>query len=403
MSDAHHGGQWQAESDNPLFPKVVMDHPEWCNTWQDGSLDATLNYDIPAVRATYLGILREMATNYDIDGLELDWMRWGRHFPAGRQREYLDVLTHFVHEVHLMLRKVAREKGRDRLILGHRVAATVEECLNIGCDVATWARRGYADFLAPMDFFQHDINVRPDDFVRATEGTGCLIYPGFSRPKYSYLDRYPAPLRSLDEFRALACNIYRFGATGASVFNMYLWPPEEHEFRAAAISVLADPKTACAGPRHYVYIPTGAGAAPTGVAKDQVITFGPESVGKRQVYRFRMADGKGGEELRGVLRFRIYDAGPQDEFSIDLNGETLAPEKLKRQHFPQGEPSEEPGGSPVLPGEPFTWPAGLRFEVSLADCPPFKGDNELGIVLVNARVSAEKAPVMEALEVKVSA
>jgi uncharacterized lipoprotein YddW (UPF0748 family) len=59
-----------------------MDHPEWCNTWPDGSLDATLNYAIPEVQAHRLQILREMATNYDIDGLELNWMRCCRHFPA---------------------------------------------------------------------------------------------------------------------------------------------------------------------------------------------------------------------------------------------------------------------------------------------------------------------------------
>jgi uncharacterized lipoprotein YddW (UPF0748 family) len=52
------------------------------HTWPDGSLDATLNYAIPEVQAHRLQILREMATNYDIDGLELNWMRCCRHFPA---------------------------------------------------------------------------------------------------------------------------------------------------------------------------------------------------------------------------------------------------------------------------------------------------------------------------------
>jgi hypothetical protein len=111
MSDAHHGSRWQAQSDNELFPKVVMEHPEWCNTWEDGSIDATLNFAVPQVQALWMAILREMATNYDIDGIELDWMRWCRHFPHGRQREYLDVLTHFVHDVHIMLRDVAGRRA----------------------------------------------------------------------------------------------------------------------------------------------------------------------------------------------------------------------------------------------------------------------------------------------------
>jgi len=402
MSDAHHGAHWQAESDNPLFPQIVMAHPQWCNTWQDGSVDATLNYAVPEVQAHYLQILREMATNYDIDGLELNWMRFGRHFPAGHQREYLDVLTRFVHQVHTMLRDVARQKGRDRLILGHRVAPTVEECLNIGCDVGTWAKRGYADFLAPMEFFHHDLDVRPEEFVRAVEGTGCLVYPGFGQPKYSYSARYPLSMRSLDEFRALARNIYAWGGTGASCFNMYLWKPEEQEFRARAIAILSDPRRALSGPRHYIYLPLGGGVGPTGTSHEQTLTFGADSVGRRQVFAFRMADGKDGQRLQGVLRFRLYDASPQDEFAIDLNGEAIARDKFTIEHHPQGETSEEPGGPVTLPGASFTWPANLRFEVALEDCPAFRGDNELGITLAKRSGADEKDPVMEALEVRVS-
>ena len=400
MSDAHHGTHWQAESDNPLFPKIVMDHPKWCNTWQDGSLDATLNYAVPEVQAHYLGILREMATNYDIDGLELDWMRFCRHFPAGHQREYLDVLTHFVHDVRIMLRDVARQKGREKLILGHRVAPTLDECLNIGCDVGTWAKKGYADFLAPMKFFLLDLNVRPDEFVRAVEGTECLVYPSFGQLRYSY--SYPLFMRSLDEFRALARNIYAWGAAGGSCFNMYFWKPEHQELYTQAIAILSDPRKALAGPRHYIFLSPGGGVEPTGRNKDQTLTFGADRVGRRQVFTFRMADGKNGEKLQGVLRFRIYGASPEDQFAIDLNGGAIAPGKLRIEHQPQGEVSEEPEGPVGQPGGSFTWPANLRFEIALADCPPFRGDNELGMTLVKRNPTSEKAPVMEALEVCVA-
>jgi len=402
MSDAHHGAQWQAQSDNPLYPQIVMDHPEWCNTWQDGSLDATLNYAFPEVQAHYLQILREMATNYDVDGLELDWMRFCRHFPAGHQREHLGDLTHFVHDVHIMLRNVARQKGRDRLILAHRVAPTVDECLNIGCDVGTWARKGYADYLAPMEFFLHDVSVRPDDFVKAVAGTGCLVYPGFGQPRYSYAATYPLYMRSLDEFRALACNIYAWGGAGASVFNMYLWKDQDQEFSAHAIAILSDPRKALAGPRHYVYLPHAAGAGPTGKINDQSLTFGADSVGRRQVFTFRMADGKHGEKLQGVLRFRIYDATPLDEFAIDLNGEAIAPGKLRVTSQPQGETFEALAGPLFQPGAPFTWPAGLCFEVALEDCPAFRGDNALGIALTKRGTAGDKHLVMEALDVRVS-
>jgi len=439
MSDAHQGTCWRAKSDDPLVSQFLMDHPEWCNTWDaepvmlalSGRLDATLNYAVPEVRAHRLQILREMATNYDIDGLELDWMRWCRHFPAGRQREYLDVLTGFVGQVRAMLDGVARKKGVERMILGHRVPVTLEESLNIGCDVGTWAKKGYADFLAPMDFLYNDLNLRSDEFVRAVGGAECLVYPGFGStgysfghlsPPYDYRTgkRRPVAMRSLEQFRATAANWYAWGAAGGSCFNMYLWQPEFQEFYAQAIAILSDPKKALAGPRHYVYLPVwkdrslpehSSYLGPTGRHNAQILTFGADTVGRRQAFVFRMADGRSGEKIRGLLRFRIYDATLEDAFKIDLNGAPVAPEKLNVEYQPEGEAWEEPSGPKGLPRcgvqegfdakGPFVWPANVRFDVALGDCPPFKGDNELGITLVKKNPSAEKHPVMEALEVRV--
>lgn len=428
MSDAHHGRQWQAQSDSPLFPQVVMEHPEWCNTWEDGSRDATLNYALPQVQAHRLAILREMARNYDIDGLELNWMRWCRHFPSGHQREHLDDLTHFVHEVRLMLREVAKEKGRGPLILGHRVPVTLDECLDIGCDVGTWARRGYADYLSPMDFLFNDLGVHTEEFVRAVEGTGCLVYPSFGSTKYSFGRMYDdnnlyegkdnhraLSMRSLSQFRATACNWYAWGARGGSCFNMYLWQPEQQSFYRDAIAVLSSPELAMAGPRHYVYLPVwkdhGGGVGPTGRSNCQSLHFTADSVGKRQAFTFRMADGRNGERLSGLLRFRIYGAEPGDEFAFDLNGAALAPEALNREHQPEGEVWDEQEGEGWLPraGEPdvfkgsvpFTWPSNARFDVALKHCPPFRGDNELGVVLASMAPGEARELVMEALEVRV--
>ncbi len=61
MSDAHHGARWLPPSAGRHASKFISDHPEWCNTWEDG--------------------------------IELDWTRHGRHFPSGRQKEHAPILT----------------------------------------------------------------------------------------------------------------------------------------------------------------------------------------------------------------------------------------------------------------------------------------------------------------------
>jgi hypothetical protein len=417
MADAHHGMVWLEKAENPLYAKIISDHPEWCNTWKDGSLDATLNYAIPEVQDHRLQILRELVTNYDVDGLELDWMRWCRHFPDGKQKENMHILTAFVRRVRDMLDETATKKGRDHLILGHRVPMTLHESLNIGCDVGSWAKNGCADFLAPMDFLLNDLNLKTDEFVKAVEGTGCLVYPGFGTTKYSfgykkatYDNREDQDLclkmRSLSQFRATSANWYAWGADGGSSFNMYFWKPEENEFYRSAIAIMSDPEKAYDGPRHYVYLPTWKdGRNPTGNVNAQILYFNKDTEGHRQVFKFRMADGRNGEKLRGTLQFRIYDAGADDKFNADLNGIEIAPEKLNIEFQPYGEEFTKPDGPVFLSGGPFVWPQNLCFTIPLEKCPSFCGDNELGITFEKSnREKTEKHddPIMEALEIMVT-
>ena len=64
LADFHHSRFWKA-------------HPEY---WRvPGSVhayaDRALDYAIPAVRENHLRLIAELLDRYDIDGLELDWMR----------------------------------------------------------------------------------------------------------------------------------------------------------------------------------------------------------------------------------------------------------------------------------------------------------------------------------------
>ena len=83
---------------------------------------------------------------------------------------------------------------------------------------------------------------------------------------------------------------------------------------------MSDPQKALAGPRHYVYLPVWKdhmdGVGPTGRHNAQSLTFTAETVGQRQAFTFRMADGRNGEKLQGVLRLRIYDATPEDRVCL---------------------------------------------------------------------------------------
>ena len=283
-------------------------------------------------------------------------MRWCRHFPAGRQREHLKDLTHFVQQVRIMLDEVARKKGRARMILGHRVPVTLDECLNIGCDVETWAKQRLCGF-PRADGLPRQRPEPADRRVReGRRGHRVPRLPGVRLDPITAWDtctgterasegRWPCA-RSTSSGRPRPTGTH--GAPAAARASTCTSGRQRSRISTRqAIAILSSPQKAFAGPRHYVYLPAWKDVTnfdPTGRHNAQSLTFGADTVGKRQVFTFRMADGRNGEKLSGLLRFRIYDATAGDEFAVDLNGRAIPTQKFRIQHQPQGEEMEEPHG-----------------------------------------------------------
>ena len=195
-----------------------------------------------------------------------------------------------------------------------------------------------------------------------------------------------------EEARGTAANIYGFGANGVGLWNLCYnlgmrpsgrRPDYEHpgvsraEFQKDIIDwarEVADPDKVWAGRRVYHFVPiykgeklsmlnfvvnglrTGALGEPT-----QIVILRPEGEGFRHAFRFLMADGKDGGKLSGTLRWRILQSTLEDKFSFDLNGRPLQTEKVRSEAVSDDE-------------LPYVW-----YEIDLAECPPFAGENELGI------------------------
>jgi len=106
-----------------------------------------LDYAKPPARQYMIDLLMELATNYDVDGLSLDFTRWAPI--ADLERHSLSVLTNFVQEIRQALDKVARSKGRKlalsaMLVDGHIWKLTL---LEQRIDLEAWLAAGYFDFV----------------------------------------------------------------------------------------------------------------------------------------------------------------------------------------------------------------------------------------------------------------
>ncbi|MAE67708.1 MAG: hypothetical protein CMJ18_25925 [Phycisphaeraceae bacterium] len=427
MSDTHHR---TADPDVPLVSQLLLDHPEYVIQRVDGMPETALDYSHEEVRAYRLAILRELAEEHDVDGLSLNFMRWAKHFERDRGRDKVPIMTDFVGQVRRILDEAARRRGVGRLLLGARVLSTVDECLGSGLDVGAWIRRGYMDYVIPSEHNCTWPALNVEQFAAMAAGSGCRIYGHINdmvggtwdgEPKTEDRDvgqapqfhGYKAMLNTEEEARATASNLRAWGAQGIGYWNLpnnfnpvscQKWgrDPKHRERIGRWARAVANPEAIAAGPRRYHYLPlykrdiaqmSGAthlyeesGRSLHGAYKGPVIYFHEGRTGERMRFAFRMADGRDGGRLRGTLRYRVFHCVDADALAVDINDVEITPDRITHTVDTRD------------PDLSWSW-----FEIDLSDCPPLRGDNEMGLTWRGPGNDGPDVPYMEELDVMVDA
>ena len=119
-------------------------------------------------------IIFETFERFDVDGVEMDYMRHPGVFRSDEAYQNRYLMTDLIETVHNRLKEVGAERGRD-LQLAVRVPPTLADSVRIGLDVESWIRDGLVDIVAVGGgFIPFETPIR--EFVEAAEGTGCQIY-----------------------------------------------------------------------------------------------------------------------------------------------------------------------------------------------------------------------------------
>ena len=215
-------------------------HPEW-RIAGTGCLDPA----VPEVFEHRMRIFAEVVSNYDIDGLELDFRRW-YHMVSDPLKNH-EVLTRMVRQTRKLLDETAQRKGRKRLLLGTRVGPMLDgkfvkddfpgagygepmnmSCEGLGLDVKTWVREGLVDYLCPTTFEPQGLP-RTKEFVELAKGTGVGIYPTISQNPCGATaaaimgqpDNAETRRRHRNDICTEALRCYADGADGVSLFNWF--------------------------------------------------------------------------------------------------------------------------------------------------------------------------------------
>ena len=218
MNDCHHTNKtnyfrntWFWRTNEHLRVSAAYD-----TNWSQNALD----FAHPEVRAYAMGMVREVLSRWDLDGIELDFTRATVYFKANEAREKAPLMTEFVRET----RRLANEAAAH---LGHPVGVAVrvnfspEAVFGSGLSVDVWAKEGLVDMVCPSasvpgNDFQMPFKAWRD--LLAAANPNVLFYPGIDVLSMTSLS-VRGGLADTATCRGWAANMYGQGAKGIYLFN----------------------------------------------------------------------------------------------------------------------------------------------------------------------------------------
>ncbi|GEP43595.1 hypothetical protein BGE01nite_28860 [Brevifollis gellanilyticus] len=353
MNDAHHKefsdpkpGVNPGSSIGMSVTRHYVEHPEY--RIKPGSLrgtDLVQNWAVEEVRAQKFALIRELCENYDLDGLELDYLRFYSYFrldetPLEKRQA---IMTSFVRKVRELLDKTARD-GRRRWLCA-RVPCHLTALDVLGLDLRGMVAAG----LDMVNASDHYFTTQQHDLVAIREQTqGAALYFELCHTLWkgekvtAGYDVFPYRRATKEHLQTSAHLAYARGADGISLFNFaYYRQHGQGEGRGTfgeppfeALKELSDPKALAKQPQHW-FIAFGWRAP--GMKPPPV----PRKVesGKPQKFNFDIAAPSGGWKQNLRLRIQSDQSLSDTEWQATFNGEPISPTNDASEPFAVPYPS----------------------------------------------------------------
>ncbi len=233
MNDMHGFGEWPK---SPMFSRFYMEHPEWQLDGRHparGYASRALNYAIPQVRDHYMSLIREIASEYDIEVLELDFSRFQAYFYRDNIQQHCATMTKFIAEV----RSAVDATGQE-IALMPRIAATPGGALGLGFDVQAWAQQGIIDGITVSEFLSTGWELPIAQF-RSLVGPDVAVYAGTDAEAFTWegLNQQQLALDA-ELLRGFAAGYLASGADGVNLFNFFI-PRQKRQPQEPLFNVLA--------------------------------------------------------------------------------------------------------------------------------------------------------------------
>lgn len=347
LNDVHHMEFVDAKSGGGLGMSVTRfyaEHPEY--RIAPGSLrgaDLALNWAVPEVRARKFALIEELCAGYDLDGLELDFLRFYSFFRLAEttREERCAIMTGFVKDVRALLDRTARE-GRHRWLCA-RVPCDLAAHEPLGIDLRAMAAAGLEMVNASAHYFttqQHDLaairQLAPDAALYFE-----MCHSTWNGPKLREgYDVFPYRRTTPEQYFTAAHQAYARGADGVSLFNFAYYrehgAPERGPFAEPPFEILPrlrDRAWLARQPQHWFLAPgwRAPGAGPTPVPRK----IAP---GQSAPFTLDLTAPAGGWKTGGRLRIQGESSLGESVWRARLNGTELTTTADTSEPYPSPYP-----------------------------------------------------------------
>lgn len=180
--------------------------------------DRPLDWERTEVQEHYFKLVQEQLETLDLDGLELDWMRFVYHFRPGHELEGGKVITAWMRRVRAECDRAARRLGHP-VQLGVRVPTRPETARRCGLDAVAWAREGLVDLVVATPFWSTtDFDIPTVEWQRLLAGTGVHFSAGIEI-RYQPVPNGPARFLGPELLAGAALPPLHDGADSVYLFN----------------------------------------------------------------------------------------------------------------------------------------------------------------------------------------
>ncbi len=386
------------------FGRFRRDHPELLigrpgEELAEGSpmwgLRTGKDFAFPQVRDFMNSIAGELLERFDVDGIELDFMRHPGVFRPDEAGANRYLLTDMVRQLRQRMEAIGQEKGRE-LELAVRLAPTLADSERLGMEAEVWIKEGLVDLVVTGLGF-NPFEARVAEFVEAAAGTRCRILGCFEALR---------PVMDTEVLRAMAARYWDAGADGLYFFNFYSMAAE---WKKNVVGELVNPEALARLDKIYE-IDTARPSAPDSqighafrycLPLEQLpVRLEKTHTDRGALLHFDIVDDlesarESGALARCVLGLGFQNLSAEDQIEAKLNGQIL---EWGTRRVPSGPWTRQgyeglwnfyPSRTIPVPFESDP----VEFDV---DVPPIRqGRNQLEVRLVERGGAAQTVPVVQ--------